>query len=112
MSRRLKENREFLQFLGKASPKQRRLLLQSATADQIKVLTECSLNICAGNVLLTPAQFSKLKKSKNSLHAFIREPKISRKRLIIQKGGFLPVLLSAIVPILSTLITGIIKRQL
>jgi hypothetical protein len=112
MSKRLENNKEFLLFLSKANKKQRQLLLESATPQQIKAVTECTINVCAGNVPLTPRQFTLLKKHKKGLHKFIAEKTFNCRRKLIQKGGFLPILISAIAPIIGTIIETFIREAI
>ena len=102
MTRRLKDNAHTLRVLSKASPKQRKAILQYANNDLIKCLCECALNILKGTVPLTSAQKKKLQRHKNHLRALAdkKTPLVKRKRVLVQKGGFLG---SLIAPILSTL---------
>jgi hypothetical protein len=112
MSKRVEKNKEFLLFLSKANKKQRKLLLESATPQQIKAVTECTLNVCAGNVPLTPRQFALLKRHKLDIHKFIKEKSYPLRRQLIQKGGFLPILVSAIAPIIGTIIEQLIVKSI
>ncbi|OXA53844.1 hypothetical protein Fcan01_11810 [Folsomia candida] len=93
MSHNLKSNKEFLSFLQKASSKQRKDILKGATSPQLKALSECVLNVCAGNIPLTPGQFLKLKKKRKALFKFLKAKSIKNKKLVVQTGGFLPIVL-------------------
>lgn len=112
MSQNLKANKEFLSFLQKASCKQRKEILKAATPTQLKALSECILNVCAGNVPLTPGQFLKLKKKRKSLFKFLKAKSIKSKKLVVQTGGFLPVVLSVLTPVLTALAEQAIKKFL
>ena len=102
MTRRLKDHTHALQALSKSSKKRRTAILKHADKDLVVCLGECALNVLKGRVPLTPSQKKKLSRHKTHLRALANKKTThaKRKRLLIQKGGFLGSLL---VPILSTL---------
>lgn len=112
MSHNLKSNKEFLSFLQKASSKQRKDILKGATSPQLKALSECVLNVCAGNIPLTPGQFLKLKKKRKALFKFLKAKSIKNKKLVVQTGGFLPIVLSVLTPVLTSLAQQAIEKIL
>ena len=69
-------------------------------------LCECSQNILKGNVKLTPAQKRRLVKSKDTLRKLSdrRVKQTQKQRLVQQRGGFIGALLSAIAPVLGSLL--------
>ena len=69
-------------------------------------ICECVLNVLNGNVKLSGCVTRKLRKHKAVLCkvADKRVPISSKKKLIVQRGGFLLPLLSAVLPALATLI--------
>ena len=100
---RLKSQQHFLHVLKDAKPQARRVLLESANDDLIKAIVECVINTLNGNHKLTKDEKSKLKKYKNRLRALVK-PKISfksKRKLLVQKGGF-------IVPLLTSILSGVI----
>lgn len=64
MSDRLCKNLPLLKLLYKASPRQRRVILQSASDQPILSLCEIALNVLHGNIPLNTNQFRRLKKKK------------------------------------------------
>ena|ERR1700722_8463339 len=110
MSKNLKENTDFLKFLSKTSKTQRNQVIKSATSQQIKSLKECVLNICAGNVSLSPKQFVDLKKKRNKLYKFLKSKSLRDKKIVVQNGGFLPLVLSALTPVLASLAQSAIQK--
>ena len=102
MSSRLRNNSEVLHVLSKAAPKFRKQLLQQADRDLITAICECCLNVVKGRVPLTTGQKKKLAPHKKHLRQLAdkRLSHTKRKRLIVQKGGFLGALLA---PVLKTL---------
>jgi len=112
MYQNLKPHKEYLLLIQKANKNQREALLKTATLQQLKAISECTLNVCTGNVKLTPRQFSTLKKHKNKIHKFLKSKSTGHRRLALQTGGFLPILLSVILPILTSLTETAIKKLL
>jgi hypothetical protein len=77
-------------------------LIRIASPDNINAISELALNTLKGNVKLNLKQKSKLKKFKKSLRKLAnkRFSVKSRKSLLLQEGGFLPILIA---PVLSAL---------
>jgi hypothetical protein len=76
----------------------------------IKAIVVCAINKLNGNHTLTKDEKSKLSKYKNRLRALVN-PKISFKRkrkLLVQKGGFIVPLLTSI---LSSVIGAIVSKN-
>ena len=100
---RLQSQLHFLHVLKDAKPQARRALLACANDELIKAIVECALNTLNGNHKLTKEEKSKLKKYKSRLRTLIN-PKISfksKRKLLVQKGGFL-------VPLLASVLSGVI----
>lgn len=108
MSARLCKHLPLLKLLHKATPKQRRLILQSASDELILTLCEVALNILYGTIPLSPKDYRKLKRRKADIK-LVSDKKIGisvKKRIFNQKGGFLLPLLSIAVPFISSLIAS------
>lgn len=106
----LERNSEFINNLFKSPFKSRKRLINKASRDNIDSLSEIALNILKGNVSLSPQHKKKLKKHKEKLRN-LAQKNISfkkRKGLLVQRGGFLPLLLA---PALS-LLGGLAGRAL
>jgi hypothetical protein len=99
----LKSQLHFLHVIKDAKPQARRALLLSASDELIKAIVECAINTLNGNHKLSKDEKSRLKRYKNRLRELVN-PKISfkcKRKLLIQKGGF-------IVPLLTTILSGVI----
>lgn len=102
--KKLKQNYHFLHVLSRSSPAQKRALLRSANKGQILSLCEICLNVLSGNV---PCQVKKLHKYRNILRKIAKKStKLAHKKKIFinQSGGFLPLILRTVGPILSGLL--------
>ena len=110
MSRRVKDNIDFLRVLAKSNPKLRRAILQCCHNDLIKAICEVTLNVLKGVVPVNEKQKRKLRRHKTVLRA-LADKKISIKRkreYLNQTGGnFLPFLLP---PVLSVLASFLSKK--
>lgn len=110
MSARLKRNWDLLKVLKAAHPKQRKALIMTSTDDLILAICEIVDNVLRGTVKLTSKQKVQLKKYKSVLRntANHKVTKSRKRRIIAQKGGFLPLILA---PAL-TLIAGLIGEAI
>ena len=107
MTRRIQKHMTALKHLCRCGPKKRKEILKRGGRNIKLCLSECALNILKGNVPLNKKQFAKLKKHRKSLQNLSKK-NISNKRSqqLVQRGGFLPMLLS---PILGALASAAVK---
>ena len=110
MSARLKRNLDFLRVLQKANKQQRKAILGTGNKDLILCLCEVIDNVLAGTVKLSIKQKKELSKYKTILRQLIdKKVTISKKRkLFIQKGGFLPAILGPALGLAATIIGQLI----
>lgn len=104
--KRIKSNFHILHVLRRANPKLRRAILQSGDKQLILTIIECALNILNGNCKLSKCSRQRLGKHKEVLRRLVNK-KVSlssKRRLVVQKGGFLIPLLSAVLTGLTSLI--------
>lgn len=85
-----------------ADKKSRKHLLKGANKDQVDSLCEATLNVVKKNVPVTPAIKQALMKHKKIITklALKKEPLHKRRKILIQKGGFLPTVLATVLPLL------------
>lgn len=108
--KRLRSHKHTLQVLKNANPKLRKAILESGDDELIKTIIECVINTLNGNHKISTQVKQKLCKYKNCFRKLI-QPKISlkkKRKIIIQKGGFLLPLLGSI---LSGVIGSLINRK-
>ena len=108
VSQRIKKHANELVYLQKARPCIRNHLITKADRSLVDCLCECADNILRGNVPLTKLQKEKLKRNKAELRVLTKTSiSLKKKKVILQKGGFLGSLLAPIAtivaPLLSTL---------
>lgn len=109
------DNFKLLNILSdnKVKKRYRDSILKNADSKLIKAIEESVQNLLRGNSKYSNSDLDKLGKYKYTLRKLIKPSNIKHKRkILIQKGGFLQVLLPAIITGLSTIIEGIISKQL
>ena len=97
MSRLAKRQVLCLQLLNRThNTKLRKAILEYADAELTSALCECAHNILRGTVRLTPREKARLRRYTSDLRAIAnRKTAVTRRRRILQqKGGFLPALLA------------------
>lgn len=97
--KRIRENKVFLLFLIKASPKLRKILLMNASKEEIKSILEIVINTMKKNVSLNGECKTKLCKYKKILRMLSDKKKsfVNKRKILVQKGGFLPMLMSSLI---------------
>lgn len=99
--------RDFLELLARSkNAKRRKLLANWADKEDILAVSECAANTLSGNVHLKPETLRRLKRHKNALRSLARKnTSLREKRRTIMKGGFLSMILPAVLGTLSSIFT-------
>lgn len=103
-SNRLQRNKKFLEYYLEADKQRRKSLILGAKKDQIDCLCEATLNVINTNVPVSTAVKSQLCRHKKHLNriAYQKEGLKTKKKILLQKGeGFLPLILSTVLPLLA-----------
>ena len=101
-----------LKVLSTCKGRLRKAILMNSDADLIKILRDCVYNVLRGNVKRSRGASEKLTKYKQVLRKFVYDKgNIARKRkFLIQKGGFLPLLIPAAIETTARLISFAIDQ--
>ena len=104
--RRIKTIYHTLQKLKNASPKFHKGIISNCNKDLLNSISECVLKVLHFNIRLSNRAKRQLKNYKSSLRSLAdrRFPKFNKTKLIVQLGGFLLTLLSAVLPTLANLL--------
>lgn len=110
LPKRLKANKYFLYALHRADPKLRNAMIKNSKPDLIKALAEISFNTLNGNVQHSQMLRNKLKKYKSKLRCLACSKRSikAKRNILVQKGGFLPLLISTI---LSGIVGTLLNKQ-
>ena len=106
MAPSVKTHRAVLQVLQSAKPNLRKAILRESDKALVYAICEICDNLLLGNIPLTTAQKSKLKRYRNDLRRLAQKGEgwKAKKEHLVQKGGaFLPLLLSAVASVLPML---------
>lgn len=110
MSKNLKSCIEKLKFIAQIKNPllRKKLLTQISDNCTYQALHEIAVNTVKGKVKLSNNQKRKLNKYKKLLHALSKPTKDlkKKKKLTIQSGGFLPILIPTVASIITSLING------
>lgn len=101
-----KKDVSHLRILNACSPPLRKDLLKKFPKSIINCISECCLNTLKGNVPLNLKQKKTLSRHKHTLR-LLADKKISihkKRNVLVQKGGFLNILLPAALTVLTSLI--------
>ena len=102
----------FVKFVHLMTPRQRKGFFESANQKQMRLLETACLNLAKNHEGLTEQQIKTLHKFKRGIKIMaskgfsIKE----KKKIALQKGGFLPSILPIIASLASSLIPALIQR--
>src|SRR5712671_43840 len=87
----------------------RKKYLEEASPEEFHSLCQCILNVVNGNIPINTQQTKKLRPYRKILKSVAtgKNP-IAKKKLMIQEGGFLPIIASALIPIIGSLVSKLI----
>ena len=104
--KRVKTNYHTLQVLKSADPKLRKAIISKCNKELVNCISECVLIVLNSNIKLTGCVTRKLQIRKAALRKISDRhvPLSKKKKLIVQRGGYLLPLLSAVIPTLASLI--------
>lgn len=104
-----KQQRTQLKLVHICPKKLRKSLLQKIDSSCIKAICECCLNTLKGNVPISKDQKKSLSRHRKVLRT-LADRKVSlikKRKLIIQKGGFLNILIPTVLSALGAVFNGI-----
>ena len=104
------KQKNVLEFISSAKPKYKRNIIKTSDNKLIHVICEACENILHGNLPISVEDKTKLKKYKSKIRKLASKSSIDHKKHILgQKGGFLNILIPAIVSGISTIIGSFIE---
>ena len=107
---RLQKNEPTLQLLQNASAPSQKHILEKALPELICCLCNCAHNILQGNVTLSRFYKQKLRQHKTKLRKLAdRKVALKTKKQLVPTSGFLQLLLSALAPVITSVVGSLIK---
>ena len=104
--KRIRSNYHSLHVLKDARPKLRRAILAHSDGELINSVGECALNVLQVNVKLSKCAKRRLRKFRRQLGTVADKhvPVARKKKVIIQRGGFLVPRLTVVLPTIASLV--------
>src|SRR4051812_17630852 len=89
--------------LSCANKKQRNKYIKMASPEQVNALMECVRNACEGNIPFSEEEFKALKPFQKQFKKLISKRRSTQRqrKLLVQEGGFLPLLAGALLPVFA-----------
>ena len=114
MSERLRRNLAIVKRLKRMNVGNRKKFLSVCNQDIIDCLCEASKNILKGNLPVSSHCYKKLCRYKKTLRELATKKTAAKKRraLLVQRGGFLPLILGPLLGLASSVIGGVINKAL
>jgi len=110
MSQRMRRYLPILKRITRMNDKARRRYVKNCDRALMDCFSECAKNILKGNVPMSDRQFSRLKRQKTNVRDLAsKRTSLRKKRLIVQKGGFIQALL---MPAIATLGSAVLSRMI
>lgn len=106
-------NKEFLILLAGCHKKLRNSIISNCNKEQILAVIECILNVLNGNIQIDNTTLQKLRPFNKTFKKLLDKKtglKIKRK-IIVQKGGFLQFLIPAIVSGIASIVSSVISSN-
>jgi hypothetical protein len=112
MGHRLKEIHRELTKLKRLGLKGRKKFIKACSKECVTNICECIKNVLNTKLPIKASHLKKLSRFKHTLRTLAskRTSLINRRRLL-QKGGFLPALLTSAIPAIASLISGLFNGQ-
>lgn len=113
MSRLMRENARIISSLARYSPHRRKEVLRHAPKELVYALSEGCINVLKGNVPLSKQKYQKLRRYKKKIRTLAnsRIGLRTKQNFVRQNGGFIGLLASALVPVLSTVVGNLLQPQ-
>ncbi len=107
VSRLMKRNARSIRLIATASPKRQKEIIKRAPKSLVDAFGEGALNIAKGRVSLSDKRYGALKRYKCQLHRLANHrSSLKSRKAALQRGGFLPLLASILIPTVASLIAG------
>jgi hypothetical protein len=112
MSQRLSEIHRELTKLKRLGPAGRKKFFNSCSRDCVIKVCECIKNVLNSNLQIKQAHLQKLRRHKHTLRALaLKSTSLTKRKRLLQKGGFLAALLPALIPAVAGLIGQLFSRN-
>jgi hypothetical protein len=108
----IEKQKHILCTLSKCKPKMRKAILMSADKELITAICESIFNMLNSNLDINRETLTKLKPFKKTFRKLVSKSTLAnKKKILIQKGGFLEFLVPAVISGISSIVSSIISAN-
>ena len=108
---RLKKHASTLKLLHKAKTSLRKAIISKGHDELIRCICKCTLNILHDHAPISQKHKNQLSRHKMCLRKLVDRKISLKQKKVIQNGGLLGALLSAVIPTVASLIGGLASKQ-
>ena len=110
---KLEHHQALINMMAHCKDKLRRAIIKNSDQELIEIIVNCVFNLLQGNIPLNNSDKNKLIKYKQILRKLVANSSFHhKKKLLLQQGGFLPILLGALGSGLASAIGGFFGKKL
>jgi hypothetical protein len=111
MSRRVQQLLPALEKFKRMKPKNRKAFLKGCSKEFVQSICECVKNLLKGHVPLKSSHLKCLARHKQSLRKLaLKKTSLTSRKKILQKGGFLQLLIPSLISGLGSLIGSFVNK--
>ena len=108
----ISENKELFFAIAKCKACMRKAILNKSDKKLVNAICEMVFNLIYGNLDINSSDFQKLKKYKSNLRKLIKKSNLkTKKKILVQHGGFLQFLIPAVITGISEIVSSLINKK-
>ena len=108
----IKRQTNMLELISRSKVKLRKAILTNADKDLVEAICHLVFNLLKGNIHLSEKEKQKLSNYRKTLRNLVKKSSFKeKKKILVQKGGFLEYLIPAAIGGISSIISSIISSN-
>ena len=106
------KQKDMLNLLGHCKARLRKAIIRNSDKDLVDAICQCVYNVLKGNVDLSESEKHRLVLYKKTLRKLVSKSTLKeKKKILVQRGGFLEFLIPAAISGISSIISSIISSK-
>jgi len=108
----IEKQKDIINTLSKCKPCVRKAILNKADKKLVSAICEIVDNFLHGNLSINKTVLPKLKKYKHTFRKLVTKSNFkNKKKLLVQRGGFLEFLIPAVITGISSIVSSLISNH-
>ena len=108
----INETQDLLKLLSKCNSGMRKVILKKANKKLVLAICESVFNMLQGNLDINKSDLENLAKYKIIFRKLIKKSNLkTKKKILVQHGGFLQFLIPAVITGISSIVSSIISKE-